>query len=321
MRPPDGPIESCPCLAILGPTASGKSRFALEVALRFGGEIVSCDSMAVYRGMDIGTDKPSWENRARIPHHCLDVAEPGTYFSAGAFREAALSAIREISARGRLCIIVGGTGLYYRALTQGLVDLPPRNEPLRHRLQERAAHKGAESLHRLLTKLDPASASRIPSADTLRTIRALEVRILTGEPLSRVIEAQPFRRMGPEGMLRVGITGPRDLLYAKIERRVDAMVGGGLLEEVERLLRAGLLKGPARKAIGYGELADHLEGRCSLGEAVERVKLRSRHLAKRQITWFGKEMGLQWYSIGKEAWSNDAIQFIQRWHEKAQPNP
>ncbi len=317
MSPSEGtPASSPPLLAIVGPTASGKSRFALEVARRFDGEVVSCDSMAVYRGMDIGTDKPGPEERASIPHHCLDLAEPGSFFSAGAFRASAMAAMDDIASRGRLCILVGGTGLYYRALTQGLVDLPPRQEELRRRFKAFVERKGLQALHGILTRVDPGSAARIGPADALRIVRALEVRLVTGRPLSQWIGDSPFRREGIWGMLRVGITAPRELLYRRIETRVDAMMRAGFLEEVAALLGAGKLVGPARKAIGYGELAEHIEGRCPLDEAVARTKLRSRHLAKRQLTWFKREPEIRWYNIMEEAWPNDAIQFIQRWRQE-----
>jgi tRNA dimethylallyltransferase len=318
--PPEGdPISLPPLLAVVGPTASGKTGFALEVARRSGAEIISCDSMAVFRGLDIGTDKPSAADRAAVPHHLIDVVEPGSYFSAGDFRASALEAIREISLRGRPCILVGGTGLYFRALTRGLLDLPPRQKALRERLDARISRRGPGALHRVLARLDPPAAARITPGDTMRTVRALEVRLVTGKPLSRWIEDSPFRPVGFSGMLQLGITAPREVLYARIEARVDAMLKGGLLAEVEHLWRGGKLSGPARKAIGYGELADYLEGRSPLGEALARIKLRSRHLAKHQLTWFKKEAGIRWYNSDKEAWENDAIEFIERWSQEAQP--
>jgi tRNA dimethylallyltransferase len=319
-QPPEGePLSLPPLLAIVGPTASGKTGFALRVARRSGAEIISCDSMAVYKGLDIGTDKPSAADRAAVPHHLLDVVEPGDHYSAGDFRVAALEAIRGISLRKHPCIIVGGTGLYFRGLTRGLLDLPPRQKALRERLDARVARNGPAALHRVLTRLDPDAAARISPRDTLRTVRALEVRLATGQPLSRWINASPFQAAGFPGMLQIGITAPREILYSRIEARAEAMLAAGLLSEVEHLWREGRLSGPARKAIGYGELADHLEGRCSLEEALARIKLRSRHLAKRQLTWFKKETGIRWYNSDKEAWENDAIEFIQRWNQEAQP--
>jgi tRNA dimethylallyltransferase len=305
-----------PALAIIGPTAVGKSAFALEVAERIGGEILSCDSMAVYRGLDIGTDKPSAADRRRVPHHLLDVAEPGAYFSAGAFRRAALGAIEQINSRGRTCVVTGGTGLYYRALTRGLVRVPGRQEKLRERLRRKADLSGPESLHRILRRVDPESAERIMPRDALRLIRALEVYFTTGRPLSAWFAEQGEFQRPPLLWVRVGLTAPRSWLYTRIEERVDSMMRAGLLDEVKRLRERGVLTGPVAKAIGYGELAASLEGLASIEEAVARIKLRSRHLAKRQLAWFKKEEGIQWHSVDKEAWQDDAMEFIQRQLEK-----
>lgn len=316
MTPPESPA----LLSIVGPTAAGKSRFAVEVALRFGGEVVSCDSMAVYRGLDIGTDKPSLEERRGVLHHLLDVAEPGTVFSAGAFRALALEAISAIHARGRLAILTGGTGLYYRALTQGLVDAPGRQEAVRRRLLQRAEKRGPENLHRLLSRLDPDYAGTIGPRDLLRTVRALEVRLVTGKPLSRFIRESPFGRRAIPG-LTVGLTAPKSFLYHRIDRRVEEMMASGLLEEVRSLWESGRLEGPVRKAIGYGELAAFLEGSLSLEEAVRRIQRRSRNLARRQLAWFRKEEGIQWFEIQKEAWTHDALERIERWLEEAPREP
>lgn len=315
-EPCAGPSPAPPVLAIVGPTAAGKSAFALEVASRFGGEIISCDSMAVYRGLDIGTDKPPARDRALVRHHLLDVAEPGTAFSAGAFRDMALSAMADIAARGRLCVIVGGTGLYYRALTQGLVRAPGRQAGIRERLAARLARTGPVRLHRLLSRLDPHSAARLGPRDALRIIRALEVYLATGTRLSEWIAEAPFGAGAVVGVPTIGLTAPREVLYARIDSRVDAMMSAGLLAEVKGLHDAGALAGPVRKAIGYGELADHLEGLISLEGAVARIKLRSRHLAKRQLAWFRREKGISWYRLDKEAWKNESMEFIERWHEK-----
>ena len=308
-------------ICIVGPTAVGKSRFAMEVASAFGGEIISCDSMAVYRGLDIGTDKPSAADRARVVHHLLDVAQPGSYFSAGEFRNAALQARQEILSRGRIPIVVGGTGLYYRALTQGLVEAPPRQEAVRKRLKARIERRGPERLHKILSRLDPAYASQIGPRDALRIIRAMEVRLATGKPLSAWISEKPFGASGSGPALRIGLTARREFLYDRIHQRVAAMMAMGLLEEVRGLWGRGALEGPVRKAIGYGELARHLEGCLGLDEAVDAIRLRSRHLAKRQMAWFKKEKQIDWFTIEKEAWKNDAIQFIQRWLSEASGDP
>lgn len=309
-----------PMLSIVGPTATGKSSFAIEVALALKGEIVSCDSMAVYRGLDIGTDKPSHEARQMVPSHLFDVAEPGSIFSAGAFRTMALRTLEGIWSRGRIAVLVGGTGLYYRALTRGLVSIPGRNEAIRRRLKRRIELHGPEKLHGLLCRFDPDSAATIGKRDALRIVRALEVFLSTGKPLSTWIKAEPFGVSSLDG-LRVGLTARRSHLYALIERRVDDMMKKGLLEEVRKLDAKGLLKGPAAKAIGYGELAAHLKGSLGLEEAVDQIKLRSRRLAKRQLAWFGKEEGIKWFNIEEEVWKNDARRYIENRFSKTGGKP
>ena len=304
-------------LCIVGPTGVGKSRLAVEVALRFGGEIISCDSMAVYRGLDIGTDKPSSEDRRRVPHHLLDVAEPASTYSAGAFRRAALRAQEQIRARGRLPVVVGGTGLYYRALVKGLIDAPPRQEAIRERMKARIQRRGPERLHRVLQRLDAAYAAQVGPRDSVRIVRAMEVLLSTGKPLSAWISERPFAAIDGRRQLRVGLTASRAFLYDRIEKRVEAMMAAGFLEEVRELSRRGCLSGPVSKAIGYGELAGYIGGLMSLEDAVSAVKLRSRHLAKRQTAWFKKEDDINWFEIEKEAWKNDAIEFIERWLSQA----
>jgi len=314
---PDPDLSGVPVVAILGPTGTGKSSFAVRLALTLGGEVLSCDSMAVYRGLDIGTAKLTPAERRGVPHHLIDVAEPGTTFSAGAFRTQALRALDGVRSRGRLPILVGGTGLYARALLAGLAQAPPRREDLRQNL----ARRGPERLCALLQKLDPARAAQIPPRDTLRIVRALEVRIESGRPMSSLLAEQPFGRSGLRNVLRIGLTGPRPVLYNRIEARVDAMMARGFLEEVRGLLGAGALRGPVLKAIGYGELAAHLAGDLSIEEAVARIKRRSRNLAKRQFTWFRRESGTHWYSIDREAWESHAVERIQRWWEAPAGQP
>jgi len=309
-------------VSIVGPTAVGKSAFAADLARRFGGEIISCDSMAVYRGLDIGTDKPDDAARAQIPHHLLDVAEPGGFFSAGAFRKRALEAMGDIHSRGRLCILVGGTGLYYRALSQGLVTTPGRDEAVRLRLRARIARKGPEALHRILVRLDGAAAARIGLRDSLRIVRALEVRLLTGRPLSAWISESPFGASALPAHPRVGLTAPLQDLYARIDARVDRMVERGLLDEVRGLMDRGCLTGPARKAIGYGELADHLLGLMSMVDAVAKIKLRSRRLARRQMAWFRGERGITWYTLdNREVWRHESMEFIERQLKEGRAEP
>lgn len=304
-----------PVLAILGPTGTGKSSFALDAALALGGEILSCDSMAVYRGCDIGTAKVPPQERRGVPHHLLDLAEPGDFFSAGAFRDLALQTLREISARGKLPILVGGTGLYARALLQGIAPAPPRDSGLRQRLGEMARTRGPAYLHRLLKRLDPERAAQLPAADTLRLVRALEVNLLSGGPMSRLLAQTPFGMRGLSRVLRIGLTAPKPLLYNRIEARVDIMMAQGFLEEVRGLESSGRLSGPIRKAIGYGELADHLAGGLPLEAAVAKIKQRSRNLAKRQMTWFRRERDIEWFATDREAWEDHALKRIRRWRQ------
>lgn len=304
-----------PVLAILGPTGAGKSHFAVEVALAFRGEVISCDSMAVYRGVDIGTDKLSLSERRGVRHHLIDIVEPGAFFSAGAFRAKGLEAMGEINARGALPVIVGGTGLYARALLEGIAPAPPRDEAVRERLDAIAARSGAGRLHRILQRLDPASASRLHPGDALRVTRAIEVRLVTGRPMSRLIAEKPFGRESLSRVLRLCLTAPRQVLYNRIERRVEAMVKLGLVEEVKALVGADKLKGPVAKAIGYSEIARYLKGEIGFERALALMKQRSRNLAKRQLTWFRQESGLIWLDIETEAWKSNAMERIRRWRE------
>lgn len=299
-------------LSVVGPTATGKSALAVDIALAFGGEIVSCDSMAVYRGLDIGTDKPTGKERRGVPHYLLDVADPGTFFSAGEFRRMALKAVEEIRGRGNTAILVGGTGLYYRALTKGLLELPGRQPELRARLTGRIERYGPERLFRILHRFDPAYASTIGKRDSLRICRAMEVFMTTGKPLSAWIEEAPFGSACMEGA-KIGLTAELSFLRDRIDSRVDVMMKKGFLEEVKALHASGVLKGPARKAIGYGELTAFLEGEIRLEEAVSAIKVRSRKLAKRQLTWFRKEDGIEWFDIRKEGWKHDVMEFVAEW--------
>lgn len=304
-----------PVLAVLGPTGTGKSAFAVAAAIALGGEVISCDSMAVYRGLDIGTDKLPPPERRGVPHHLVDVADPGESFSAGAFRDLALAAVADIRGRGRLPVLVGGTGLYARALLMGIAPAPPRQEAVRARLEARLARSGPERLHGLLRRLDPARAAELPPRDALRLIRALEVRLVTGRPMSALLSEEPFGARALRTVLRIGLTGPRPLLYNRIDARVDAMVARGFLDEVRGLREAGALRGPVLKAIGYGELAAHLAGEVTLEAAVAEIKRRSRNLAKRQMTWFRRERSVHWYSIDREAWESHAMERAGRWWE------
>lgn len=274
------------CFVLAGPTACGKSATGLVLAERLDAEIVSLDSMQLYRGMDIGTAKPSPEDRRRVPHHLIDVLEPHEEYSLADYLRAAEAACRDILARGRTPLFVGGTGLYLRGLLRGVFEGPPADWEFRRLLEREAAEHESDYLHEKLQEVDPASAARLHPHDTRRLIRALEVHHLTGRPLS---EQQEHGPRPPEDRPQhvYWLAPPRDWLYARINDRVDRMVEAGLVEEVRGLLSAEKpLSRTARQALGYKEIIDCLEENGSLAEAVERIKTRTRQFAKRQHTWF-----------------------------------
>lgn len=282
---------------VVGPTAVGKSDFALRLAGRIQGDLVSADSMQVYRGLDAATAKPDTAARARVPHHLLDLVDPGTDFSMGDFVRHAESAIAGILARGRAPIVVGGTGLYVRALLRGMAEAPQRTPRLRARLQALASRRGLPFLHRMLRRVDPDTAARLPARDRQRILRALEVRFAAGRPLSAVLREQPF---GAEryDAIKIGLTMERDRLEARIAARVDAFFARGLVDEVRGLLRAGCPVGAnAWKAIGYREARAFVEGDLTLAEARRLTAQETRRYAKRQRTWFRKESGIAWFTL------------------------
>ena len=287
---------------ILGPTGSGKTALSLTLGERFGGEIVSCDSVAVYRGMDLGSAKPSAEERARLPHHLVDVADLDQPFTAGEYSRQARAALKDIAARGRLPIVTGGTGLYLRALTEGLFAGPQRQDALRERLRRNCTRHGAAWLHRLLTRLDPASAARIHANDTPKLIRAIEVCLAGRKPLSEVLGNQQNARDPLTGfrLLRIGLNPPRQALYGKLNRRCAAMFEAGLVEETRGLLaRYGPVK--ALDSLGYRQGLAVLAGTLSGTAAIEAAQQGHRNYAKRQLTWFRREPQVHWIeSFGDE---------------------
>jgi tRNA dimethylallyltransferase len=292
--------RTCPILLVVGPTAVGKSDFALRLAGRVGGEIVSADSMQVYRGLDAATAKPDAAARARVPHHLLDLVDPGTDFSMGDFVRQAESAIAGIRSRGRAPIVVGGTGLYVRALLRGMAEAPRRIPRLRARLHALAARRGLPFVHRMLRRVDPETAGRLPPRDRQRILRALEVRFAAGRPLSAVLRDQPFGEERYDAV-KIGLTMEREPLQGRIEARVDAFFAKGLVEEVRRLLASGCPpEANAWKAIGYREARAFVEGRSTLAEARRLTALETRRYAKRQRTWFRKERGLAWFTVDPE---------------------
>lgn len=279
---------------LMGPTASGKSALALELAERHPVEIVSVDSAQVYRGMDIGTAKPSIAIRARVPHHLIDVCDPGEAYSAGRFRRDAIALIDEIRSRGRVPLLVGGTMLYFRALRLGIAPLPEADPAVRARLDARAVAQGWPALHAELAARDPEAAQRIRPADGQRIQRALEVLELTGRPISelqRLAEPAPHR-LAAFMLLPVS----REELYRRIDARFLEMMDQGLLDEVQRLRDRGDLDPdlPSLRSVGYRQLWDCLEGRCDLATAVADAQRATRNLAKRQLTWANADASLHW---------------------------
>jgi tRNA dimethylallyltransferase len=270
---------------------------SLALGEQFGGEIVSCDSVAVYRGMDVGTAKPTPEERARLPHHLIDVADPDQPFTAGEYLRLGRAALHEISQRGRLTIVTGGTGLYLRALTAGLFAGPARQEALRVRLNHSRQKQVDGWLHRLLTRLDPASAARIHANDTPKLIRAIEVCLTARKPLSEVIARDPLTGFR---LLRIGLNPPRQQLYERLNRRAAAMFASGLVEETRGLLeRYGAVK--ALDSLGYRQAMQVLRESLSVEEAVKAAQQGHRNYAKRQLTWFRREPEVYWLeSFGDE---------------------
>ena len=291
---------------LLGPTGSGKTALSLALGERFDGEIVSCDSVAVYRGMDIGAAKPTPAEQVRLPHHLIDVCAPGQPFTAGAYSRAARSALSEIAARGRLPIVTGGTGLYLRALTEGLFPGPERHEILRQRLRSKAEKRGSAWLHRLLARLDPPSAARIHAHDTPKLIRAIEVCLAARKPMSQIFNSNEARNpLTGFRLLRISLNPPRQALYDRLNRRCVAMFQAGLVEETRALLgRYGPVK--ALDSLGYRQALAHLRGELSLPDAIAATQQVHRNYAKRQLTWFRREPDVHWI----EAFG-DAPQTIQ----------
>ena len=271
-------------VAILGPTAVGKTSAAIWLAERIGAEVVSGDSRLIYRGMDIGTAKPSREERARVRHHLIDVAEVDQPWSLATFRQAALESIEEIGQRGRIPLLVGGTGQYVTAILDGWEPPALPGDPaLRLRLADEASHEGPQALHARLAALDPESAQRIDPRNVRRVIRALEICMITGAPASR----QRSRRPPPFRALRLGLTLPRPELYARIDARIDAMLAAGWMDEVRHLIERGVSPdAPAFSAIGYRQLAEVLQGRATLEDAVRSIRRATREFVRRQANWF-----------------------------------
>lgn len=274
------------CWFLAGPTACGKTAVGVALAERIGAEVLALDSMTLYRGMDVGTAKPTVDERRGVPHHLLDLLDPWEEFSVADYLAAAEKVCREILGRGRIPLFVGGTGLYLRSLLRGVFEGPSADWEFRRALEQEARSQSAEWLHARLQEVDATTAARLHPADERRIIRALEIHRLTGRPASELQREQPLPvEDRPQHV--DWLHPPRRWLYYRINHRVDQMIQQGLAAEVERLLSDSRgLSHTARQALGYKEIIDHLEGRCTLPEAIERLKTRTRQFAKRQHTWF-----------------------------------
>ncbi len=289
---PEAPV----LVIILGPTAVGKSHIAVDLALRFGGEVISGDSIQVYRGFDIGTDKPTPEARRGVAHHLIDIVGPEVQFTAADFVREALAAARGIAARGRLSIIAGGTGLYIKALVDGLFPGPGRDPAMRAALEAEAREKGLDALFRRLEAADPEYARRVRSRDRVRIVRALEVLAATGRPISEHFRATESPVKG-RNVLRLGLRLEREALCRRIDDRVERMFARGLVEEVRGLLERGIPEGSAPfRALGYSHVLRYMRGEIGRDKAVAMTKTDTRRYAKRQMTWFRKMDGVAWFS-------------------------
>jgi tRNA dimethylallyltransferase len=290
-----GERQSPPLLLLLGPTGSGKTALSLALGERFKGEIVSCDSVAVYRGMDLGTAKPTRAERARLPHHLIDVVNPDEPFTAGEYSRRARAALRDIASRAKLPIVTGGTGLYLRALTEGLFAGPGRQEDLRKRLRRSAERHGTGWLHRLLVRLDRATAARIHANDTSKVIRAIEVCLTARKPLSLVLGNEDQARDPLTGfdLLRIGLNPPRQTLYERLNQRCAEMFADGLIQETRALLACyGPIK--ALDSLGYRQAQSVLLKGLSEKVAIAEAQQGHRNYAKRQLTWFRREPSVHW---------------------------
>ncbi len=292
---PAGHAREAPVLvAILGPTATGKSALGLALCERFGGEIISCDSTAVYRGLDIGTDKVPPADRRGIPHYLIDLVDPTADFTAASYVERSSVVLRDVHARGRLPILVGGTGFYYRALTRGLFPGPGRDQALRSRLSKIAHRHGVQRLHRLLAHVDPASGSRIQPRDLMRIVRALEVYFLTGRTLSQHF-ADTASPIAGWDVCAIGLHPPWLEITARIERRVAQQFERGFVEEVRALLAGGVPSGArSLSGLGYRQVLQHLRGALDAPSARASIVQETRRYARRQLIWFRKEPNLKW---------------------------
>ena len=288
-------------VVILGPTASGKTALSLELATRFHGEIVNCDSVAIYREFRIGTAKPTAEEQARAPHHLFDVIEATNFTTAGEYARTARKVLREIHKRGALPIVVGGTGLYLRALIDGLFPGPQRSEGLRERLRQRAQEKGPSHLHRILRRTDPSAAAKIHENDVPKLVRAIEVCLAAKQPMSEQWKAGRDALTGFES-LRIGLDPDRAQLYDRINERVQKMFAAGLIEETEQILKKYGDAARPLNSMGYKQAVQLLGGELDREAAIRAVQQAHRNYAKRQMTWFRREPNVRWlHGFGDQA--------------------
>lgn len=299
-------------LAIVGPTAVGKTVIGIQVAKELNGEIISADARQLYRGMNVGTAKPSKKEFRSVPHHLIDIAEPGEYFSAGIYAETAHEAISNISSRGKLPIIVGGSGLYFRALVDGLFTGESRSEEVRESISEEIKRSGVKAAYERLVKIDAEYAGLISPNDQMRISRALEVYEITGRTLS-----ESFSEQNDEPLLNIMIFGlrmERKLLVSRIEERVEKMIASGLVEEVKQLLDAGHRENMQKiPTIGYNEVIEFLDGKIDEAEMMMAIKINSRRYAKRQMTWFKKDERINW--IDMDSVKDPAEVVIAAWRD------
>ena len=286
-----------PVVVIVGPTAVGKSRIAVEVAKAFETEVLTADSRQVYRGMDVGTDKPAPEERQGVPHRLIDLVGPDESFNAGLYRRQAIDEIERLYRDHRLPLVVGGTGLYVRTLLKGLCDAPPTDPIVRAALKQEAEDQGHDRLYARLVEVDPVAASRLHPRDESKVLRALEVYQLSGRRMSEFQQEHGFAER-PFSTLMIGLNRDRDALYRRIEERIDWQLAHGLIEETKQLLDQGYQRdSAAMKGLGYRQVAEHLAGAYDSAEMVRRFKRDTRRFSKRQMTWFRKEPGIQWLTI------------------------
>jgi tRNA dimethylallyltransferase len=298
-------------VVILGATAVGKSALGLRLATALDGEIVNGDALQVYRGFDIGTAKPSAAERQRVPHHLIDIVEPSAVFSAGEYARRARLAIAEIQARGKVALLVGGSGLYLRALLEGLAPMPAADPRVRAELLRRRQHEGLAALYDQLARLDPLAVEKVMPNDAQRILRALEVVLATGVPLSSWQRRLPFGS-ARLAAVRIGLTLPRSVLYDRIATRVHAMVARGWQQEVRGLLAAGVHPdAPAFQALGYREFARYASGEVTAEWAIEQTVRASRRYAKRQETWWRREADVTWFDASDlDGAASAALEFL-----------